>query len=267
MTPLLLRAGVRHLARHPWQLALAVVGVAIGVAVVVGVDLASESARRAFRLSTEATSGRATHQVTGGTAGLDERVYPLLRLEGGVRAAAPVVEVIATLPASGDRAVRLLGIDPFAEGALRPWLASGSGGPLALAQLVGEPGAALLSAETAAELGLAPGDRFPVRSGGRTGELRLAGLLAPDAASRAALSNLLVADVATAQELAGTAGLLTRIDLLLPEGAEGDREAARIAALLATESGVPARLEPAASRPAVLDQMTRAFRLNLAALS
>lgn len=267
MTPLLLRAGVRHLARHPWQLALAVVGVAIGVAVVVGVDLASESARRAFRLSTEATSGRATHQVTGGTAGLDERVYSLLRLAGGVRAAAPVVELVATLPTSGDRAVRLLGIDPFAEGALRPWLASGSGGPLALAQLVGEPGAALLGAETAAELGVAPGDRFPVRSGGRTGELRLAGLLAPDAASRAALSNLLVADVATAQELAGTAGLLTRIDLLLPEGVEGEREAARLAALLATRTGVPARLEPAASRPAVLDQMTRAFRLNLAALS
>ena len=39
-------AGQRFFVRHPWQLALAILGVALGVAVVTGVDLAAGSARR-----------------------------------------------------------------------------------------------------------------------------------------------------------------------------------------------------------------------------
>ena len=75
----LARAGLRHLARHPWQTGLAILGVALGVAVVVATDLASASARRAFGLSAEAVTGRATHQVVGGPGGLDERVYARIR--------------------------------------------------------------------------------------------------------------------------------------------------------------------------------------------
>ena len=60
------RAGLRHLTRHAWQAGLSIVGIAVGVAVVVAIDLANESARRAFELSTEAVAGRATHEVVGG---------------------------------------------------------------------------------------------------------------------------------------------------------------------------------------------------------
>ena len=66
---ILLRASVRHLARHPWQAALSVLGIALGVAVVVSVDLASESARRAFALAAEGVTGRATHEIVGGSGG------------------------------------------------------------------------------------------------------------------------------------------------------------------------------------------------------
>ena len=62
---ILLRASARHLARHPWQAALSVLGIALGVAVVVSIDLASESARRAFALAAEGVTGRATHQIGG----------------------------------------------------------------------------------------------------------------------------------------------------------------------------------------------------------
>ena len=48
MTRPLARLALRHLARHPWQLGLAVLGIALGVAVAVSIDLANESARRAF---------------------------------------------------------------------------------------------------------------------------------------------------------------------------------------------------------------------------
>jgi hypothetical protein len=51
LPPALLRASRRYLTRHPWQTWLSIVGIALGVAVVIAVDLANESARRGFRLS------------------------------------------------------------------------------------------------------------------------------------------------------------------------------------------------------------------------
>ena len=94
------RASWRYLQRHPWQMALAVLGVALGVAVVVAVDLANESARRGFELSVADLSGRATHQIFGGPAGLDERLYTGLRQKLGDYPSAPVVEPAASLPGS-----------------------------------------------------------------------------------------------------------------------------------------------------------------------
>ena len=92
MTPLFARSSLRHLARHRWLVALSVLGIALGVAVVIAIDLANESARRAFLLSTEAAAGRATHQVTAGPAGIAETAYVALRVELGAHEAAPVVE-------------------------------------------------------------------------------------------------------------------------------------------------------------------------------
>ena len=119
---ILLRASVRHLARHPWQAALSVLGIALGVAVVVSVDLASVSARRAFALSAEGVTGRATHQVVGGPAGVDERVVPRLTREVGVHPVAPVVEAWVGVEGAPGRTLQLLGIDPFSEAPFRPYL-------------------------------------------------------------------------------------------------------------------------------------------------
>ena len=91
MTRPLARIALRYLRRHPWQLALAVLGIALGVAVAVSIDLANESARRAFALATEAVTGRATHQIVGGPSGLPDELYRALRVDLGARAAAPVL--------------------------------------------------------------------------------------------------------------------------------------------------------------------------------
>src|SRR3989304_2999376 len=82
---MLWRVSRRHLARHPWQIGLSVLGVALGVAVALSIDLANGSARRAFALATEAVTGRTTHQIVGGPIGLDETLYRTLR---GARGAA-----------------------------------------------------------------------------------------------------------------------------------------------------------------------------------
>ncbi|HZB96378.1 MAG TPA: ABC transporter permease, partial [Herpetosiphonaceae bacterium] len=116
MTPLLLRSSLRYILRHPWQLGLSILGVALGVAVVVAIDIANGSARRAFTISTETVTGRATHEISGGSNGIDETLYKRIDVPG-LRAKAPVVEGYVSLPAAGSqpgRTLQLLGVDPFA---------------------------------------------------------------------------------------------------------------------------------------------------------
>src|SRR5262249_61404234 len=85
-------AGLRGLRRRPLHTGLMVLGVALGVAVVIAVDLANTSAARGFTRSTEAVVGRATHVVRGGPGGLPQDVFRRIRLGRGFRASAPIVD-------------------------------------------------------------------------------------------------------------------------------------------------------------------------------
>ena len=255
MSGLLRRSGRRHFTRHPWLLGLSLLGVALGVAVVTAIDLASESARRAFTVGAETLTGRASHHVIAGPEGLDERLYADL-VRAGHPGLAPVVEGYLQLP---DRTLQLLGVDPLVEGPVgRP-----GGGDADLVTLLTVPGALLLARATGTELGLAPGAAFQGRAGGREWTLRLAGWLTPgDAVQARAIAGLAVADLATAQELLGRHGRLSRIDVVLPNVGR-DAALARLAAALPAG----ARLESAGRDVAFMHEVTEAFTLNLTALS
>jgi putative ABC transport system permease protein len=253
----LARTGLRQLRTHRAQTFLSALGIALGVAVVLSVDLASGSARRAFTISAEAVAGAATHHVTGATAGVPDSLYAHLRSALGIRSMAPVVEGWVAGP--DGRTLRLLGIDPFAEPAVRPDLGAGR---VDVRQLIAVPGAAALTAELAGSLGAAVGEVLTIESGGVTHALPVVGVLEPgDALAAQGLADVLVVDIASAQEVLGQPGRLTRIDLVL-EGRRGERAGARIAAVLPPDL----RLETAAARTAAITGMTRAFDLNLAAL-
>ena len=125
--------GWRYLLRHPWQSALMILGITLGVAVAVAVDLANASATRAFDYSTDAVAGRATHQIVAGPHGVDEGLYVELRRQGQVNGSilvAPVVTDYVYSPQLGDRPFQLLGVDPFAEAPFRNYLWGSSEAPV-----------------------------------------------------------------------------------------------------------------------------------------
>ena len=242
---------------------LSVLGVAIGVAVVVSIDLANTSAQRAFELSAETVTGKATHQVVGAGGALDGDVYRRLRVEAGVRPSAPVVEGYAALQRA-DRTFQVVGIDPFTDAAFRPYLGTGAGGDLDLGAFMTQD-AALMAAPTAQSLGLSPGDTLRVQVEGTEHAVQLMGTIEPeDERTRRAVANLLVVDVSTAQGLFGMDGQLSRIDLLLPSDDE-----AQATALRGIRATLPegARVQRSETRTQTVEQMTRAFELNLTALS
>ena len=227
-------AAARSLVRHPWQLALSLLGIALGVAVVVAIDLASESARRALAIASDGIAGRATHRITGGPRGAPEQLYVELRLADLGVELAPVTETRVATVTAPARVLTVLGIDPFAARALRgEESAAALLDPAVLTRLLIEPGAVVTSSETARELGLAPGSTFRVRAGARFAELSLAGTIEPrDPLEAGQLADLAIADVATGQELGGSPGWLDRIDVVLPGGAAGAEAERRLEAHL-----------------------------------
>src|SRR2546422_1060410 len=286
---MLARLAARQLRSHPWQLGLAILGIALGVAVAVSIDLANGSALRAFALATEAVSGRATHQILGGPWGLRDDLYRRLRVDVGVRRAAPIVEGdvavadrvvdVAAADRAGDtpragrvgRSLHLLGIDPFVDSHFRPYLAAEDRGEARgrdalsrAADLVGRAGTALIAASTARDLSLAIGRELAIEVSGHRRTLTIVGLLQPvDPASARALDGLLVTDIATAQETLGAVGRLTRIDLIVGDDAPGRALLARVAQALPAG----ADLVSAGATAGATARMIMAFQRNLAALS
>ncbi len=264
--PVILRLGLRHVNRRLFQSLLFVLGVALGVAVVIAIDLANGSASRAFALSTQSVTGKATHQIIAGSAGLPEDTYRRLRLELGLRDSAPIISETVRSPALGDQPLRLLGVDPFAEPPFRDYLTTvtvlteGSSSFEAVQNFIAQPNTVLISQSLATRYGLAPGDRFTLLTGVASQEVRIVGVLQPqDSVSQQALDDLILADIATAQEVAGLAGRLSRIDLILPDAATEDA----VRAILPPG----ASLVPASASGGALQQMTAAFEINLQALS
>jgi putative ABC transport system permease protein len=254
------RLSWRRLRRRPMQTILLILGVAIGVAMMVSIDLANGSAQRAFELSTDAVTGRATHRIVpAGTEALEEAVYLNLRREMGYRLSAPVVEDYVLVEELGGLPMRLVGIDPFAEPPFRSYFGS-SGNLESITAFLSEPGAIVLSEEVAARYGVTLGDFVTLDHAGQTEVAHIVGQLqADDTVTTQALEGILFTDIASAQELFGMQGQLSHIDLIVDNEAD----------LASIEANLPpgALIETAASQQNTIQQMTAAFRLNLSALS
>ena len=122
MPPIFYQSSFRYLKRHPWQFGLAVIGVALGVTIVLSIDLTNASAQRSMGLAVQSVSGRSTHQIISDREYLPEETYRELKQKIGFRKAAPVLEGYAVLPEKPEQVFQLLGIDPFVDAPFRPYL-------------------------------------------------------------------------------------------------------------------------------------------------
>ncbi len=253
---------LRHSTKHPVQSLLLILGVALGVAMIVAIDLANGSASRAFTLSTDSIAGKATHQIVAAPEDLPTELYTTLRTELGLQDIAPTVSNLVLLKEADERPLTLLGVDPFAEAPFRNYLGDGAGNVSteALLSLLIEPNTILMSNNLTQQYDLAPGDKLTLLVGDQNKTVELVGLLEPgDDLSQRAIDGLILSDISTAQEVLDMAGRISTIDLILPPNAD-------TTALL---NALPpnARLQQSSLRNETLSQMTQAFELNLSALS
>lgn len=258
---------LRYLRKNLWLLVLSVTAVAVGVAVVLAIDVASISARKSFALSMQAMTGRSNYAVVGGGRRVPSELYRQLRVDWGLRRSAPVVEGYLSFPDPqnpGDpqKAVplTLLGVDPLADGEIREWTGGkATSNGLEAQSLMAADGQVVATADTAKRLGWQVGGKRGVWVGSRRLDLTLAGTFQPtDERSSRALDNLLLTDISAAQGILNRFGVIDRIDLVLnPDEVEPLR--AKL------PSGF--YLVPAGQSAQTATELSAAFHVNLQALS
>jgi putative ABC transport system permease protein len=244
----------KYFFKHPWVILLSIIGVSIGVAVVVAIDIANTSSQKAFELSVENLTGTATHQITGGPLGMDENFYTEFVLAFPEGEASPVVEGYIKL---NGETVNLMGLDIFSSSYMTDEM-SGTFDTSALALLV-EPGTVLIPYVTADRMDIAIGDTITISIAGLETQVKVIGYAGQE--DDAKLDGFLVSDISTAQELLGKTGFIDNISLFI---GEDDKDT-----LTAIENWLPEGMtisSTAAGNESTLN-MTNAFRTNLTAMS
>lgn len=266
---ILLRAWLRGLLHYPGQMVLAILGIALGIAVVVSIHLAKSSALSAFRQAGQTIHSGASHRIASPQlGGVDEQFYRILRTTPAMPAASPKVSVAVTTQHT-DHPITLSGIDPLSEPALLQWSrrSRGSGSnPLlqALWKLLTDPGQAIISRQTADQHGLKVGGNFEIEAAGKKHALKIAHIVDhPDRFERQLLHNRILADIGTAQTIAGLAGKLGYIDIRTGPGTQGEQQLNRLKQIL--PAGTELQSYDSLARSS--EQMTQSFYTNLSALS
>ncbi len=234
---------------------LAVIVIALGVALGLGVTLINRSAADEVSIASRSLFGLADLVVRGSSAGFDENLFPVLARLPEVALASPVVEVEARVIGQ-QRTTTVLGLDFFRALRMQPDI--GLESPQTSLGVL-EDDAAFLSPAAARDLGLAAGDTLALQIGVDAVSLRVAGIL-PAAVYR---QRAVVLDIGTAQWRLRQTGVLHRIELRLRPGASPATATARIKALL--PPGVTVTTPGAETDEAL--RLTRAYRSNLTALA
>lgn len=248
---IVLRSFLRSLIRRRALTLVQLAGVACGVAAVVGMVLASRTSMESFEKAVHFLQGRATHTLTRPVGPLEESVLPEIMNDPGVTAFAPVIDRYLEL--ADGTSVRVLGIDPFLDDKLRPKLVlpgeedtgKQEGKFLDFLEV---KDTVILEARLAASLGIGPGDHVVTDRG----LLQVLGTFTHPAAEP-----LILMDISFAQELFDLRGRLDRVDLILDNSYT----------FAAYWSSLGYQVTTQGERQGIFEDMLRAFRLNLQALS
>jgi putative ABC transport system permease protein len=225
---------------EPLRTALTVFAVALGVGVVLAIDLAGTAAAGSFRSSVESLAGDADIEITA-TGGVPDQVAGILATLPYDLSVRPRIEDFATLVTSG-RSVPLIGIDAVAN---RPEQSAASGD--------WDPSGVWV----APDLGFRKGQTVTLQFGDRIGQYKVAGYLDPSA------GDAIVMDIGTAARDLRRPDRVDSILVKTPPQPDVQEWIRRIQPTL--PSGVTVR--PQGSRTAENRRMLAAFRWNLRVLS
>ena len=243
------KAFFRYLRQHRSLTLLQLLGIAFGVAAAVGMAFSAQSAFSGFAKAVDFLKGGATHTLKRSAGPLDQGLLAQIMRDPAVDAFSPVIDRRVRL-ANGEL-VRVLGVDPFLDRAMRPALtalAASSGASTELFfTFLFEGDTVVGDSRFMEKQSLTPGDSVETSHG----TLRIIGSL-----ENVSGEPLFIMDLGHAQELFDVQGAVDYVDLVLSDST-GFRN--RWSTGFVVESS--------RQQQAALTDMLGAFRLNLTALS
>jgi len=257
-----------YLREEKGRTLLTVLGVTLGVAVLVGIDLSNESAVESFRRNLRDVSGEATLTVRGNGARLDAKLTARVAGVPGVEAYAPLLRGDLQW-GDDDQAVTvtLIGVDLLAGGESGERNVRPIGFELeedrAFTSLVTDPGVLILSRTFARRAGVGAGDEVQLTTPAQgLGTFRVGAIIESGDLSRAFGGNVILTDLGIADYLLGAGGSIDQIDIVTAEDADIDAVAEALRERLPGD----ALVERPEQRSERVDSMLAAFRFNLNAL-
>ena len=262
---------VRRLLHEPLRSVTTLLGIALGVAVVVAIQLTNASSLRGFEAALNTVSGRASLEVLAPGLGVDETVLGGLGWLSDYGAVTPVVEgeIVIRRADRPPETLRVLGVDILRDRSFRDYQLTASPGigeaPTSreLLSLLLDPSAAIFTEKFAAPLDIAVGSRVEVQVNDRVEALTVTALLKDEGSARVLDGHFVLMDIAAAQRVLSRFGRLDRIEIRLSES--GSIDAAETAIGQRLPAGL--RVQRPAQRGREVENMLAAFHLNLTALS
>ena len=241
---------LRYLPRRLSLSLLQLMGVACGVAAVVGMTMSAQTALSSFTKAVEFLRGNATHSMQRPAGPMEEDALARLARDPAVEWFSPVIDRRLRL-GNGDL-VRFLAIDPFLDRIIRPEIADAQpardkANPEESLSFLLDDRAILVDKDLAMQLGLSTGNILETTRG----TFRMAGSFTNPSGEP-----LVLMDIAHAQKLFALQGFVDRVDLILTDES-AFRERWKDGFLI--QSG--------RQRSETFSAMLGAFRLNLEALS
>ncbi len=205
---LFLRLVVRPLLREPVRTGLTILAVALGVGVVIAIDLAGQSAAGSFNSSLESLAGKSDFEITA-PGGLDQTLLGRLVRLPDAFTFTPRIEDFASIDGRGE-AIPFIGIDLVASG--------GQGGPFDVQRDPGSAAADLATGDpvlVGSGLNLREGQKIRLLVNDRIHEFSVAGIL-QKRPGELGDARVIVADIGLAQQVTGKNGRLDSITVSTP---------------------------------------------------
>ncbi len=250
---LFVRAMLRPLAREPVRTALTLFAVALGVGVVIAIDLAGQAAAGSFHSSLESLAGKGDLLITA-NGGVNEALLGGLVQLPYAFDFAPRIEDFAFINGKGE-ALPFLGLDLIGHRGRQPFNQDSLDGS-ARGLVNGAP------IWIGRKLGLHRGERVNLLVDDRMHAFTVAGILKPQP-GEIGEENAIVTDIGLAQEVTRKLGKLDSLEVRLPPGQNVEfwRQ------LLIRKLPAGMTVEPQGSRTSENRKMLAAFRWNLRVLS
>ncbi|HOJ71230.1 MAG TPA: FtsX-like permease family protein [Syntrophorhabdaceae bacterium] len=248
---IVIKAFLRYLLRRRSLSILQLLGIACGVAAVIGMAISARSALYSFNEAIEFLRGKATHHIEKPAGSMDEDILIEIINDPAVDFFSPVID--RRIRIADGEVVRLLGIDPFLDSNIRPEIVRTisrdrySQENNVLYDFIYMENAVLIDGSMAKKLGLSPKDTINTNKG----IFNVVGTF-----SNPSGELLIIMDIGNAQKVFELKGMIDRIDLILNDdtGFRG-------------RWGQGFKIESNRQRRENLTALLQAFKLNLQALS